>query len=289
MKKEIIDRLYNELSKELENISENPENTPARVFAGSLAEISKILSQLREMVIKNGFSGNLEEIDFFKNIKPAFYARYILVQEEYHILANVPSGTLKSQREYYEREIEIIERYFSQHAFLYQYYKHAESSKDAEYFLRGNNNEFDLVTGIADRMFSTQADYAFAKFIALETLREKLLRKIDLIDREIRLPEENQFKRRLRWTDSKIRLIELAYGLYLVGSFNRGGASLAEVIMHLEQTFDVNLEDYKRKFVDICRRKIQSQTQFLDDIKKLLEEFILKKEQPFDGKKMGNN
>lgn len=75
---------------------------------------------------------------------------------------------------------------------------------------------------------------------------------------------------KLHWTGSKASLIELVYALQCGGVFNNGNADLKQIATYFEQAFDVELGNYYRVFQDFRIRK-NSRTQFIDELKKVLE------------------
>lgn len=57
------------------------------------------------------------------------------------------------------------------------------------------------------------------------------------------------------WTGSKVALIELMYALHTEGVFNNGAADLKDIADYFEHTFDINLGQYRRVFLEIRARK----------------------------------
>src|SRR5690606_10371144 len=73
----------------------------------------------------------------------------------------------------------------------------------------------------------------------------------------------------LRWTTSKVDLIELTYSLHASGVFNNGRADIKEIAEYFQVMFDVELGQYNRFFYDIRGRKI-NKTKFVDFLKEAL-------------------
>ena len=169
---------------------------------------------------------------------------------------------------YYESELRIIKRFFDQHRFLYQYYLLDGSELDATYFIRGGEPSLLFLPDIreTDPSFSTAGDFLFAKFMAMERLQEYLIA-------QLYSPEyigTYQFKRRgraLKWTGDKSNLIEVAYGLFETGQLNEGDATISDVIEWLEDTLDINLSRYYRRFTEIKMRKVISPTKYLEEMR----------------------
>jgi len=275
MKTNFIKECYQSLLDEIEKIQSGEVSSPLKCFSDIMALINNAIKEVRSFVTQHGFENEQQEIEFFKFLKPSFVALYIYKNEDYHISQAKPVNTLKVEIAYYQSELEIIQRHFDQNHLLYTYYKSGEEFHDRQYFLRKNNTLFDIAFGIADREFSTQKDYAFAKFMALEMLRDKLIRKIQLIELEVQAPLLKNIPRtQLIWTDPKVNLVELAYGIFLKGSINHGDVKLYDLIFWLESTLNVSLDDFNRKFVDITRRKVQNPATYLGSMTAAVEDFI---------------
>src|SRR5690606_5556729 len=114
----------------------------------------------------------------------------------------------------------------------------------------------------------------FAQIEAYEMLRHYLKKKIKAFaDKTGALPagRSNQ----LKWTTSKVDLIELIYALHAAGVFNNGRADLKEIAECLQQVFDIDLGQYNRVFYDNGARKL-NKTKFRyaleDGLKKRMTE-----------------
>lgn len=262
-----VEKLLSSLEEILQSL------IPAReLYSERLGTINSVCLELKRHILKAGFSDDIQEIYFFKKLKPRFYALLIFEVEFYNIISSSPNGTQQKMYDYYLREISYIDRVFSHKAFLYQYFLADEAALDRSYFLRSTMDHRlsemqGIADGIVDEGFSTNQDYAIAKFMAFEKLREIILDKLASLDPTsgIELTARNPFKKKpLNWTDDKVNLVELAYGIYLMGSLNNGKASLADIVSLLEETLKIDLGYVYRKFVDISRRKSTSFTKYLD-------------------------
>ncbi|GAA4196187.1 RteC domain-containing protein [Pedobacter jeongneungensis] len=281
MDTEFFDNLYYKLEGELIDLGNDAAFYPAR-----LATISRALKVLRDRVETNGFLMDWEEVMFFKFVKPRFYMLYIYEVELYNLISGVPRGTEDMVKDYYLSELSFIKRFYLQHSFLYDYYQREEEAMDDAFFLRRN---LDVllpevagagVIGVFEDCFSTNQDYNFAKFRALEKLQDYIIERIRLIyiRPEPVLPADILLvKGKLQWTDEKIKLVELAYGIFLSGSINGGKLEIADVVAWLEQSLSIDLGVAYRKFISIGRRKNVSYTKYLDEMRGKIEDYIAKK------------
>jgi len=66
-----------------------------------------------------------------------------------------------------------------------------------------------------------------------------------------------------------VALIELIYALHTEGVFNNGTSELKEVTSFFESTFNVDLGQFNRTFLEIRSRKCE-RTKFLNTLKEKL-------------------
>ncbi|RZJ32295.1 MAG: hypothetical protein EOO18_10290 [Chryseobacterium sp.] len=271
------EQLYLEMTAKLHAVKLEPISDLTR-FSSSLDIIEKDMTRLNSLVNQLGFSSEIEEILFFKETKPKFYCCKILIVEQFNILSNVPIDTEEAIRSYYVREIDFLRRYFEQNKFLYQYYLNNQTAMDQEYFLRKNKQ--GILPELKYDEFDTNVDYTFAKFRAYEQLREFLLTRIRLIYNN---PDSSLYhllakNSELKWTDDKINLVELAYGIYFMGSLNNGKADISQVLDILQRSLNIDLGVAYRKFIDISRRKSKGYTVYLDGMRSAINNHIIGKQ-----------
>jgi RteC protein len=267
---EFSETIYAQLEEELEQINGSMKKSVEKLSDAIFAVTGK-MNALKKFINDHPFESEADEIDFFKLIKPRFYSWYVYLMEEQAILSAIPAGPDQAIRDYYIQELSFIKRHFTQNAFLYQYFLHEETVKDEEYFLRKNLVPAQLINGvlIIDPGFTTNEDYAFAKFRAYELLQRFILKRIKLLYQtpdSVLLAELLTGNNR-RWTGDKVNLIEIAYGIYYTGQMNDGKAEIGDVVSWLEDSLQIDLGRAYRKFVDIRRRKTLSYTKYLDEMR----------------------
>jgi hypothetical protein len=90
---------------------------------------------LCKRIKREGFTGNLQEIQFFKSIKP----RFVSLQRYYVLLYNhvlfLPEER-EEQLKYHERSLHKLERMLAEHNEFYSYFQSGLSHLDHEYFIR---------------------------------------------------------------------------------------------------------------------------------------------------------
>jgi len=264
---EQFEKLYLEMSEKMQSISSTLDTDPKNL-SKHLNVVSDFLLQLDQLA-KDFLNAHDEgfEIYFFKNIKPRFYSWRVYLIELFAILSNVPEDTDSTIKKYYLRELRFLQRYFEQNLFVYQYYLKGEDALDEDYFLRKNRTA--LHTFMDTIASDTNCTYQFSKFIAFERLRENILQRIRTLIFAQQKPAASLHGAggRMLWTDDKVKLVELAYGIYFMKSINNGKADIADVVNWLEDTLHVDLGIVYRKFIDISRRKNKSYTVYLDGMR----------------------
>ena len=142
---------------------------------------------------------------------------------------------------------------------------------DYLYFLMGTQIGSGYIPdpGGPDSGFSTALDDLFARFKAYERLEEYILKQLS-DEKSASLKKALITKKRCKWTGSKVGIVELAYGLYYSGEINRGEAEVQDIIVMLEDAFEISIGDGHRKFVDVRNRKNSSPTQLLDKMREAI-------------------
>lgn len=271
-KKEVYEELFAQFVYALSGISVAGLN-PVEVLSLYLALVREHLSVLRERVLEFGFSSVLEEIWFFKVLKPKFVSEKIFRFELYGLEMGRPVGTVEMVRGFWLEELGLVRRFFSQYAFLYQYYRSGAVELDGVYFVRGAELPRGMVVEGLDVVdfdagFSTAMDYLFAKFMAFERLQGYLL---EMIEGGFCSAREGfglgRHVRPLRWTGDSINAVELGFALHDTGQLNDGKATLTEIFEWMAHSLNIVIKKPHRRFDEIEGRKIISKTDFLDQMR----------------------
>jgi len=269
-------RIGKELQRLEQVLQEQSEIAPLERMRREVAQVRRVLDELRVSVLENGFEGVAEEVYFFKEVKPRFHALMIFSVERFHFESNRPALGGKELERYCRGQLEFIGRFFAQHGLMYQYYRLGASDLDEKFFVRENVADDMSFVGLPEiyPVFSTYGEYLFSKFMALEKLRELVLGELLVPLEGGREAVRSKKGRELRWTGDSCNLIELAYGLFDCRQINHGEVDLSDVMEVFEQVFQINLSRYFRRFTEIKRRKSMSKTRFLDQMKAAVEKRI---------------
>ncbi len=234
------------------------------------------LQKLRICVRENEFVDKQNEIIFFKKHKPYIYSRLKFYAKLYNFLINRPAGTIKSQQEFIDSEINRLQESNRRNIDFIKYYREDSELLDEFYFLRGND-KISLVSNTShfytDAEFSTSHDNAIAKIMAYDLLISHYVEELsNLRDLSYGIPNKLNTLlngERLGWTASKTDLIELIYALQASGAIKSGTAGIKEMASACEDIFELNLGNVYRTFLEIRERKID-QTKFIDRLKATL-------------------
>jgi hypothetical protein len=264
--KKIVDQLNDKL------ILLKIESKPSIIMyenAKGLCQLS--FWEMKNIVTKNSFKDQSEEILFFKTIKPQVLSKLIFYDKLFLIESRRPKA-FHMQEEYLKLKIQELNNYFDENQALCLYYWKGDTILDEYHFLRVNkkqttSNEINICS--ADPEFSTQHDFTFACIIAYENLIKNLENEIAKIHLHSTLTD-TVYSTVMRWTGNKIDLVELVYALHSINCINNGNIDIKEITEALSKLFNIELDDYYRTYQDIRMRKTE-RTKFLDKLKQSLQ------------------
>lgn len=267
--KEYAKKLLNELEEQLKFISLETDN-PLASAELSIQVCQKILTSVKAFIAKYKFKSEAEEIHFFKEIKPLFCSKLFYHISIYNIETRKPSGGYKVIRKYLQNELDKLKRYFDSNLDFYKYYRTNSNYLDHKYFVRGKQDirlSLEPFYYEIDPKFSTSHDYRVSMILANDLLQVYLEDELsELEKKEPKIKQQEIIRSNLSWTDSKVSLIELLYALHAHGVFNNGKAELKDIAAFLEQSFNVELGQYHRTFLEIRIRK-NGRTKFMDALR----------------------
>ena len=165
--------LLSELNHQLEVVHLKTKN-PLQYSEDAIKIMVLVMEKLKTHFIKYKFQNKMEEIDFFRNIKPQFAAKLIYYNEIYNIETNKPFGSKKTMRKYYKMELTKLASFFNENLEFYRYYRTSNCCLDNKYFLRGKYDvklTLDSFYFQADKRFSTSHDYRVAKILANDLIK----------------------------------------------------------------------------------------------------------------------
>ncbi len=271
----LIHKILDNYKEEIKAVEESNLNDFNNVEQG-ISISRQYLQKLRICVRENEFQDKQNEIIFFKKHKPYVYSRLKFYAKLYKFLINRPAGTIKSQEEFIDSEINRLQESNRQNIDFIKYYREDSELLDEFYFLRGND-KISLLSNTShfytDAEFSTSHDNTIAKIMAYDLLINHYVEELSYLrDLSFGLPNKlNTLTNgeRLGWTASKTDLIELIYALQASGAIKSGTAGIKEMASACEDIFELKLGNVYRTFLEIRERKID-QTKFIDRLKTTL-------------------
>ncbi|RYE36020.1 MAG: tetracycline regulation of excision, RteC, partial [Sphingobacteriales bacterium] len=171
---------------------------------------------------------------------------------------NRPFAEGRHLKHYYVKcldELEVTKSYSRE---FYNYYRSGDHTKDSLFFLRNPlllKQGKDTSSEGFDAAFMTPHDHTVANILASSRLQECLQGKIKVYNRKA---SQNT----LKWTGTKVELVELIYALHLAGKLNGGNAGLKQVASCMEAALNIELGQLHRIFLEIRERK-KERTKFL--------------------------
>lgn len=243
---------------------------PMVIAEKSVGITLEVLDDLKNEVLKQGFSSIAEEIKFFKETKPQFICKLIYFHKIFKIESKKPFGGCDFIKEYYKNELYKLKLFSDKEVEFYRYYRTGSTHLDMNYFVRG---KFDIRLTLdsfnfeSDPSFTTAHSYKIAQIKAYNHLQEYLEDRLAALSGLYQLNKsEPKQKFVLTWTSSKVALIELMYALHSEGVFNYGVSDLKDLAKYFEEAFNINLGQYHRTFMEIKIRKTD-RTKFINKLK----------------------
>lgn len=263
--KNFTNRLLIELENQLEE-NQTIDDDPIKKLEEAIEYVIISLEKLKTFFKNYNLNNKQEEIYFFKEIKPQFTSKLIYFNEIYNIEINKPIGDEKRLKKYYSKEIKKLKNFFTKNKEFYKYYRTKNSCLDKKYFLR---KKYDIKLTLesyyfqSDPVFSTSHDYLIAKLIANEKIIIFLENKLN---KRIENTTKKNNKTILKWTGTKVALVELVYALHNEKIINNGNISLNECIKAVEIFFNTEIKQHNRIFLEIRNRKTIDKTNFINSL-----------------------
>lgn len=275
-----ITKMHTHLEKNLKAI-EDAHDDPIKIAEESLFIIDQSIRELKKIISETTFEAIAEEIYFFKHLKPLFISKYIYFMKLLSIVSSIPHASEKSLKKYYESEWEKLKKYHNENADFYNYYRRNATYMDHKYFVR---NSFDLKMKLSynlynfDENFTTSHCHLVAQVMANDLL-EAYLKEETAKEYQI-ASKKGDSALNLRWSASKVGLIELAYALHQSNCFNGGNIEFSEVMRSFEKVLNIDLGNYYKTVTEIKDRK-NGKIKFLNMISANLDRHFKNMEDDF--------
>ena len=229
--------------------------------------IRKTLISFRNKIRRIGFVNSEDEIHFFKYIKPRVNSYLIF----FSVISEIESTKLILSKDELTNYIDKKQRMFRyimrENIEFVRYYRAGLTHLDSLYFIREAN--FETLTKhntnqLQDPKFNTSHDLIAANIMAFELFQKHLSPKSEF------KTSFGSISFKLKWTGTKLDLVELIYSLHESGAINHGDADLKDICTSFETIFQIEVSDLYRSFHDISMRK-KERIKFVNKFESLLE------------------
>lgn len=261
-------KLTEKINEKLQLLNIEGDNDILKKIPLAICILEDTFEQLKEFIAEYNFKDKLEEIFFFKEIKPKLFCKLIYYRKIYNIEIRRPSNSIIAQKIYLEKEQDHIRYYFDKNIDFIQYYRSDKTILDDYYFLRGKHDlELSLESFYFERdpLFSTNYDFKVAKILANDMLAAYLNAEMIKLNNIFEDEGINTPRTKETWTDTKIALIELLYAIQTAGSINNGNIDIKRLVSYTENVLNIDLGDVYRGYLEIRSRK-GSRTAYLDKL-----------------------
>ena len=235
--------------------------------------LENAFEELKSFVYSYSFKDDSEEIQFFKQIKPQLFSQLIYRNKLYSIEMGMPTGSIDDRKIYLERFLSRIKYFFDTNLDFYKYYRSGSTHLDHLYFIRGKPDiqlPFDCFYFERDGKFSTCCDFKMTKILANEMLATYLNTElVKLAQEENNIDSIYSLSSSEKWTDKKIALCEIIYGIDSLGSVNYGNTDIKVLTSMFSKMFNIDLSDIYHIFLEMRRRK-GDRTEYLNRLIKAL-------------------
>ena len=228
--------------------------------------ITVAISQLNASIKEACFANEAEEILFFKDTLPEFYATLQLHKDCYIIECNKPISTPQAVRRYFARQYRIAEHAIEQERGFYLYWRTGSTQLDTLYFTRKGSAILSAIEALPpgfDPELATPYCLKLARILGQEYLKEFLLNEVEHV-----AASSGSFTAgiSLQWTGPKLGLTELIYAWHEMGCFNHGKITLKQLVDAIEMKFSIKLGNYSRNWQAVLNRK-KDYTAFLTELR----------------------
>ena len=263
-----LKEIYDSLAGLLGKITGNEPPSMAR-SARLLEATARAMEELKTYVKEHPFAGQVEEIFFFKHIKPLFYRQFLFYRELYFMDVNVPEGGGKVTRQFYKKKLKMIREYFDEHRAMYEYMRRGATFRDELYFLREPLTHPGVEVGLPDidRAFATIKDFEVAEILKTELLQEYLIGQLAGEDKRPGTTGEDSG---IQWTATLNAFYQLMRALIRKGAINNGNITMSKFAEKCETFFHIDLKNMYRGMQENRIKKDRSA--FLKDLVKAHED-----------------
>ena len=261
-----INGLLNQLEKEIDKVN-GSESTNMVKYHDALVHCKNAQFILKEYILRVGFTLELDEIEFFKDIKPKFVSRGIYYAKLYQIESSFPPVSKKMRIVLLKDEVRKLDNFASNNSEFWRYYRTDSKHNDSNYFKRLSKQlSLPITVSMLDVDYSYTSSHSLivARFKANVLIAQYLENHINKLSGKSVLPTESSSK--LNWNSSKTDLVELIYAL-VEAQVIQGDIKL--ISTKLGEVFDIDISEIYKTWGDIKNRK-KDKTKFINGLASVL-------------------
>lgn len=262
-----LQHLFSELEIKLAELKQNQCEISEQANNAILL-VEEYINLIQDKLLTYQFSSSESEIDFFKLhyvklYQYYFYYKTIISIENEKFLKCL---TKKQEIDFYSNCLTRLNTIHDEEVNVLREFHALFNKQQKKLFLRKHYRwrRKNLLNAVNETFVTNSITLALAKRNSIEDVTNYIDNKITGIK-----SKENRLKTNLKWTGSKVLLMELIYALFLVGIINNGKVELTELVTFFENTFDIDLNNHNNIIQDIKARKT-NRTKFLDMMKSSL-------------------
>lgn len=228
---------------------------------------------LKSFISNYSFKDDLEEIRFFKELKPRLFSQLVYYNKVYNIELKMPEGSIDDKRVYLKRIQCQIKDFFEDNLDFYGYFRSGNTHLDHIYFLRRKPDIplcFDNFHFERDSNFSACYDFKVTEILANEMLSVYLNTELAKLAQQERDTESiHGIHSNEKWTDKKNALGEIIYGIHTLASVNHGSIDIIVLAAIFGKMFNVDLSNIYQIYIELKGKK--DRTEYLNLMIKALK------------------
>lgn len=244
----------------------------------AMKRTEEYLSMIEEKLKNHSFSSKDDEVKYFKYYFPKIFKLYYyhksiaMIEKEKYLVC----FTEQKQIDFYSKCIQRIDNIYDDELLLLNESKALSNKNKKRLFLRKHyrwrRNNLDCA--LNENYVTNSISIAIGKRESIPEVIKYIEYKIEQLnaiynETSINMNHNQKKKNKLRWTASKVLLMELIYAIYLSKSVNDGKAELQEIVVAFEELFNIDLQNHNNIIQNIKARK-SNKTKFIDILKEEL-------------------
>lgn len=260
----VFSELENELAELRQQIVDDFE------FSSSAMQLTEdYLAIIEEKLKAHIFSSKEDEIIYFKTYFPKIFKLYYLhksiamIEKEKYLTCFTKSEELL----FYTKCIQRINNIYDDELLLLNESKALSNKKKKRLFLRKHYRwrRNNLSCALNENYITNSISIAIGKRESIPEVIQYIEHKISVLNEFIHQKDNSKKDKKynLRWTSSKVLLVELIYALYLSKTINDGRIELQELVEFFEDIFNIDLHNHNNVIQNIKARK-SNKTKFID-------------------------